>query len=141
MGLDKDDVFVQGLMSAECVKLLFNCLQNLETEMGNVKEISLAAKQQQIKGIQQLQINSTITFINEKFAKFEKQIKHNNQKTKNVKKENSYLTRRFEEMGAVLDRKEQYSRSNCLLINGFNEIEGEGIDEQKRNRRAYESND
>ena len=44
-------------------------------------------------------------------------------------------------MGAVLDRQEQYSRSNCLLINGFNEVEGEGIDEQKRNRRAYESND
>ena len=39
MGLDNDDVFAQGLKSPECVKLLnyyvFNCLQNLETEMKN----------------------------------------------------------------------------------------------------------
>ena len=45
MGLDKDYFFVQGLKSPECVKLLFNCLQNLETETKNVKEISLAAKE------------------------------------------------------------------------------------------------
>ena len=32
-------------------------------------------------------------------------------------------------MGAVLDRQEQYSRCNCLLIHGFNELEGEGTDE------------
>ena len=97
--------------------------------MGNVKEISLAAKQQQIKSIQQLQINSAITFINEKFAKFEKEKKNNNEKTKNLKKENSYLTKRLEKMGAVLDRQEQYSRCNCLLIHGFNEVKGEGNDE------------
>ena len=43
MGLDKDDVFAKRLKSPECVKLLVNCLQYLETEMTNVKEISLAA--------------------------------------------------------------------------------------------------
>ena len=26
IGLDKDDIFAQGLKSAECVKLPFNCL-------------------------------------------------------------------------------------------------------------------
>ena len=66
MGLDKDDVFAQGLKSPECVKLLFNCLQNLETEMKNVKELSFAAEEWQIKGTEQLnEINSVITFINE----------------------------------------------------------------------------
>ena len=63
MGLDKDDVFAQGLKSPECVKLLFNCFQHLETEMKNVKEISLAAKKWQIKGTEQLnEMNSGITF-------------------------------------------------------------------------------
>ena len=37
MRLDKDDVFAQGLKSPECVKLLFKCLQNLETEHMNQK--------------------------------------------------------------------------------------------------------
>ena len=50
MGLDNDDVFAQGLKSPECVKLLLNCFQNLESEMKNVKDISLAAKDWQIKG-------------------------------------------------------------------------------------------
>ena len=45
MRLDKDDVFAQDLISPECVKLLFNCLQKLETKMKNVKEISFAAKE------------------------------------------------------------------------------------------------
>ena len=69
MGLDKDDVLAQGLKSPECVKLLFNCIQNLETEMKNVKEISLAAKEWQIKGTEQLnEMNSAITFMNEKIV-------------------------------------------------------------------------
>ena len=63
MGLDKDDVFAQGLKSPECVKLIFNCVQNLETEIKNVKEISLAAKDGQIEDTEQLnEMNSAITF-------------------------------------------------------------------------------
>ena len=46
--------FAQSLKSPECVKLLFNCLQNLETEMKNVKDISLAAKKWQMKDTDQL---------------------------------------------------------------------------------------
>ena len=45
---DKDDVSGQELKSPEGVKLLFNCLQNLEAEIKNVKEISLATKKCQI---------------------------------------------------------------------------------------------
>ena len=107
MGLDNDDVFATGLTSPECVKLLFNCLQNLETEMKNVKEISLAAKKWQIKCTEQLnEMNSAITFINEKFVEFEKEIKNNNEEIKSLRKENTYLTKRLKEMDAVLDRQE-----------------------------------
>ena len=45
MRLDSDGISARGLKSPECVKLLFNCLQNLETEMKNVKEISLPPKE------------------------------------------------------------------------------------------------
>ena len=66
MGLDKDDVFASELKSPEFVKLLLNCLQNLETEMKNVKEISFAAKEWHIKSTEQLnKMNSVITFIKE----------------------------------------------------------------------------
>ena len=76
MGLDKYDVFAQGLKSPGCVKVLLNCFQNLEKEVINVKEISLAAKEWKIKTNEQLkQMNLAITFINEKFVEFEKEKK------------------------------------------------------------------
>ena len=128
MGLDKDDVF--ALKSPECVKLLFNCLQGLETEMKTVREIPLAVKEWQIKGTEQLnEMNSVITFINEKFVEFERKIKSNNKEIKSLRKENSYLTKRLDEIDAALDRQEQYSRRNCLLIHGADEVEGEDTNE------------
>ena len=36
MGLYKDNVFARGLKPPECATILFNCLQNLETEIKNV---------------------------------------------------------------------------------------------------------
>ena len=129
MGLDKDDVFAQALKSPECVKLLFNCLQSLETEMKTVREISLAVKEWQIKGTEQLnEMNSVITFINEKFVEFERKIKSNNKEIKSLRKENSYLTKRLDEIDAALDRQ-QYSRRNCLLIHGADEVESEDTNE------------
>ena len=80
--------------------------------MKNVKEISLSTKELQIKSTEQLNyMNSAIKFINEKFVEFEKEI-NNNEEIKSLRKENSYLTKRHEEMDAVLDRQEQYSRRN-----------------------------
>ena len=67
MGLVTDNIFSPGLKSPECVKILFNCLQNSETKMKSIKEISLAAKDWQIKGTEQLNdMNKAINFINEK---------------------------------------------------------------------------
>ena len=63
--------------------------------MKNVNEISLAAKEWQIKGTEQInEMNSAITFINEKSFVFEKEIKNNNEEIKILGKENSYLRKR-----------------------------------------------
>ena len=48
-------------------------------------------------------MNSAITFINEKFIEFEKEIKNNNEEIKSLRKENSYLMERLVEVDAVLD--------------------------------------
>ena len=74
-------------------------------------------------------MNSAITFINEKFIEFEKEIKNNNEEIKSLRKENSYLMERLVEVDAVLDIHEQYSRRNCLLIHGVEEVEGEDTNE------------
>ena len=54
-------------------------------------------------------MNSVMTFINAKFFEFMKEMKNNN-RDKISRKENSYVTKKLEEMDAVLDRQEKYSR-------------------------------
>ena len=145
MGLDKDYFFVQGLKSPECVKLLFNCLQNLETETKNVKEISLAAKEWRIKDTEQLkEMNSEIAFINHKFLEFGKEIKNSDEEIKSLRKENSCLPKRLEEMGQVLDGQEQYFDCNILLPFDYSWSWWSGRLRHwwivyKSNRRAFES--
>ena len=99
--------------------------------MKSIKEISLAAKDWQIKGTEQLNVmNIAINFINEKFEDFEKDLKKKEEEIKLFKKENSYLNKRLDEMDAVLDRQEQYSRHNCLLIYGIVEETAKDTDEK-----------
>ena len=118
MGSKTVDVFLQGLKSPECVKILFNCSQNLEIEMRSITEISLAAKDWQIKGTEQLHdMNKAISFINEKFKDFEKALIKKDEEIKLLEKENNFLNKRLDEMDAMVDRQEQYSRSNCLVLN------------------------
>ena len=96
MGLERDDSFSQELKSPESVKILFNCLQNLETEIKSIKEISLAAKDWQIKGTEQLHdMNKVINFINENFEEFERDLKKKEEEIKLLKKENSNLNKRL----------------------------------------------
>ena len=66
-------------------------------------------------------MNSTITFINEKFVEFEKEIKKT-EKRRDIKLENSYLTKRREEMDALLVRLEQYYRRRLQWIEDSNEL-------------------
>ena len=109
------------------MKILFNFLQKLETEMKSTKEISLAAEGWQIKGTEQLNdINKAINFINKKF----KDLKKKDDEIKLFEKENNYLNKRLEEMDAAVDRQEQYSRHNCLLVNGIVEETVENMDKK-----------
>ena len=128
---ETDDVFSQGLKSPECVKILFNCLQNLETEMKSIKEISLAGKDCQIKGTEEHNDTDTaINFINKKFEDFEKTLKEKEEEIKLLEKENDYLNKRLDKMDAVVDRQQQYSRHNCLLLHRIVEETVEDTDEK-----------
>ena len=61
-------------------------------------------------------------FVRNKINK-KKEIKNNNKEIKSLRKENSYPPKRLEKMDAVLDRQEQCSSLNCLLIQGVDEVE------------------
>ena len=46
-------------------------------------------------------------------------MKKNKETIKYLEKENSYFNKRLDEMDAVVDRQEQYSGRNCLLVHGI----------------------
>ena len=109
------------------MKILFNCLQKLTS----IKEISGAARDWQMKGTEQLNdMNKVINFINEKFEEYKKALKDKDEEIKLLEKVKNYLNKRLDKMDAVVDKQEQYSRRNCLLVHGIVEETTEDTDKK-----------
>ena len=123
---DSSDVFAEGLKSPECVTILFNCLQNLEKQVKEIHEISKDTKDSQIKGEKQLKdLSEAINFINEKFEEYEKDRREKEKEIKDLKNNVVFLTSKIEELDKKIDRQEQYSRRNCILLHGIKEEKDE----------------
>ena len=75
------------------------------------------------------EVNESIRFINEKFEEMEADRKEKGRQISDIKNEVKYLNEKVETMDRSLDRHEQYSRRNCLLIHGVKENEKEDTDE------------
>ena len=75
------------------------------------------------------EVNESIKFIDEKFEEMEADRKEKERQTSELKNEVKTLNEKVETMDNSLDRHEQYSRRNCLLIHGVKENEKEDSDE------------
>ena len=93
-------------------------------------ELSSSTKETQIKGARNMEeVNESIKFINEKFEEMKADRQDKEQQISELKNEVKYLNEKVETMDRSLDRHEQYSRRNCLLIHGVKENEKEDTDE------------
>ena len=116
------------------MKILFNCLQKLTS----IKGISGAARDWQMKGTEQLNdMNKVINFINEKFEEYKKALKEKDEEIKLLEKVKNYLNKRLDKMDAVVDKQEQYSRRNCLLVHGIVEETTEDTDKKIKRLSAH----
>ena len=67
------DVFTGGSSSPDCVKMLCNCIENVEKQMQGIQSKTGETKMSQIKGEQHLtDLNETVNFTCEKFDDFER---------------------------------------------------------------------
>ena len=124
-----DDVFTEGLSFPDGVKILYNFIKNVENQIHRIHSKTEETKMSQIKGEQHLMdLNKTINFICEKFDEYEYD---RAEKEKNVSElqKNVNLSAKTESLKACLDRQEQYSRRNCLLIHGLPESKNENTNE------------
>ena len=129
VSISNDDVFAGSLDDPNCKDILFNTLKNLDLR---VKEIFNLAKQNQenhIKGEGQLtEITDGIKYINDQFTKYEEERKERDQEVKHLKEEISKMSNEMKDLKKEVDRQEQYSRRNCLLVHGVKEEQNEDTD-------------
>ena len=60
---DEADIFEEGVESADCQKVLFNCLKNLEEKMNDFYMLTNSNKESQVKGDKQLiDLTSSVDF-------------------------------------------------------------------------------
>ena len=100
--------------------------KNLEKEVMEWKDLASSNNANQIKGERQpLDLNDALDFISNKFHDFERDGLEKENIVKDLKKEVSYLRVKVDDITMKTDRQEQYSRKNCLLIQGIPENNNE----------------
>ena len=83
------------------------------------------------KGAKQLEdVNESIKFINEKFEEYEVDRKKKEKEIAELKEDLTSLKEKFFQVDKTLDRQEQYSRRNCLLVHGLEEKNNEDTDQE-----------
>ena len=101
-----DEVFKDSLDFPDCVKNLFNCMQNIEKKL-EVLDFKLeATHQSQIKGKLQLSsLHETVEFLSRKFDDL---VKEKDEPIKNLTAKNKELKKKVEDLEIEQDRQEQY---------------------------------
>ena len=93
-------------------------------------QISSIAKDNQIKGELQLKdLNKTVNFTCTIFDEYKKLRKERKKINKNLEGNVSVLNKKVESLDKELDKHEQYSRRNCLLVHGIVETDNEVTDD------------
>ena len=73
---DEADIFEESVESADCRKVLFNCLKNLEERMNDLYMLANSNKEMQIKGDKQLtDLTSSVEFLTSKLNELERERK------------------------------------------------------------------
>ena len=127
-----DNIFTTSMDSPECLQILFNCLQNVEKVLRrSMKCFESFTQTSQIKGESQLKdLSEAVEFIAEKFDQYETERKEKEKIINDLQGKVSEISNEIEVLKNSLDRQQQYSRRNCVLIHGIPEQKGEDMDEQ-----------
>ena len=124
---DDTDVFGDGLESANCKALLFNCLKNLEGKVREIFDLANTTNESQIKGEQQLKcLTDSVEFISARFDEYEADRKKKDEMINSLEEKVLGLTEKVDKLSSLVDRQEQYSRRNCILIHGVKKNQNEG---------------
>ena len=116
--------------SANCEAILFNCLKNLEVKVKEIFDLANTKNESQIKGEQQLKcLMESVEFISAIFDKYEADRKKKDEMINSLEEKVLGLAEKVDKLSSLVDRQEQYSRRDCILIHGVKENQNEDTDE------------
>ena len=125
-----DHVFTEWLSFPDCHKILYKCFKNVEKQTHCIHSKIEETKISQIKGEQRLvDLKKTVNFICEKFDEYKRDRAKKKKIINELQKSVNDMSATIEPLKSCLDRQEQYSRRNCLVIPGLPELKNENTDE------------
>ena len=128
---NNEDPFTEGIKSPECVSILMNCMQNLKKQVGQIFKMLEKAEDRQIKGECQLtDLAKGAEFITQKSDEYEKDRREQNAIVATLQNELKSASMKVEDLEKKMERQEQYSRRNCILIHGLKEEIDESTDDR-----------
>ena len=111
------------------LKILYNCISNVEKQMQDIYNKTEGTKVSPIKGKQHvMDLNKTVYLICEKFEELARDRAEKEKIINELQKNGNDMSATIESLKGSLGIQEQYSRRNCLLIHGLPESRNENTD-------------
>ena len=128
---NNEDSFTEGLKSPECVAILMNCMQNLEKQVGQIFKMLEKTEDCKIKGESQLtDLAKGVEFIAQKFDEYEKDGREKDAIIAALQSELKNSNIKVEDLEKKIERQEQYSKRNCIIIHGLKEEKNESTNDK-----------
>ena len=125
-----DDVFLVGLPSDQANSAMIQYMKRFEAQLKDLHNTAEQTKNSQIKGEEHLrELTKFIEFANNRFDEYEKEKKEKDELIKNLRKDVNDMAGIIDNLSLGLDRPEQYSRQNCLLLHNIPETSNENTDD------------
>ena len=103
------------MKSPKCLRILVNCMKNIEAEIKEICEMNQVTQDNQIKGECQLKdLVKSIEIYNEKFDELERDNRKKEEKIKELEEKTRKMNKKNDDLNRVIDRHEHYSRRNCI---------------------------
>ena len=125
-----DDVFLLGLPSDQANSAMIQYMKRFEAQLKDLHNTTEQTKNNQIKGEGHLQeLTKFIEFANNRFDEYKKEKKEKDELIKNLRKDVNDMAGIIDNLSLGLDRQEQYSRRNCLLLHNIPETSNENTND------------
>ena len=123
-------ILTEGLKSPEYVSILMNCMQSLEKQVSQIFKMLEKMEDCQIKSECQLtDLAKDFNFITQKFDDCQKDQPEKDATIATLPSELKRTSMKVENLEKKMDRQEQHSRRNSILIHGGKEEENEITDD------------